>query len=325
MGRRRETLIALAVVATVVAGAVVVVMLVRGGDSPRTAAPPPTTTTTKKPPPKPKPLTRYPPALVVKIDSVARSRPHVGLARSDAIYVQPVEGGLSRMLAVYWGKRPGTLGPVRSARETDVELLAQFRKPVLAYSGVAPELKGMIARSSIVPANPNNTGGAFYRVGGRQSPHNMFVNPHRLPSTKPVRSPLMVGAPPKGGTRMSSYHVGYRAASYDFSWSGKAKRWMVSQNGAPLITTERGRMTAGTVVVQRVKIVRGRVAGDAAGSYSPVARTVGKGKALVLRDGKAFRATWSRSATKKPTVLKTPSGKVIRYAPGRVWVLLVPA
>lgn len=324
MERRRETLIALAVVAVVVIGAVVTVLLVRGDDPPPPAAPAttaPTTTTSK--PPKPKPLTRLPAALVVKIDSVAQSRPHTGIGSADAVFVEPVEGGLTRMLAVYWGKRPAVIGPVRSARETDVQLLAQFRNPVLAFSGTAPELKPMLNRADLRWASPDNAGGAFFRSGSRPAPHNMYINPGRLPGTKPVRSPFPTGSAPSGGTKTRDYRVGYQAASYDFHWSGS--RWLVSQNGAPLTSTERGRMSADTVVVQRVRIVRGRVVGDAAGSFSPVARTVGKGAALVLRDGRSYQATWSRPTGKKPTVYKTKSGKSLKFDSGKVWVLLVPA
>lgn len=331
MTKRRliETLIALVAVAGVV-GAIVVAVVVFGDDAApapvatTTTAPPTTTPTTTTAKPKPKDP-RYPAALVVKIDSVNRSRPHTGLDKANAIYVEPVEGGHSRMLATYWGKRPSAIGPVRSARETDIQLLAQFKKPVLSYSGAASQLKGALNKSGIKLASPNHTSGAYFRNSSRPGPHNMFVRPAKLPSTKRVASPLPTGAAPKGGKATKSYKVSYQAANYEFTWSKKRERWLVSQNGSPLTTTEKGRMVASTVVVQRVKIVKGIGISDAAGSLSPVARTVGKGKVTLLRDGKAYNGKWSRSKAKRPTTYETKKGKPLPFAKGKVWVLLVPA
>lgn len=324
--RRKETLIALLAVGVVLALVAVLLFAlgVLGGDEERKATPKPTPTTTSSAKPKPKkPINaRFPAALVVKIDSVREARPYTGIGRANAMYVEPIEGGYSRMLAVYWGKRPPVVGPVRSARETDIQLLQQFRKPVLAYSGAASQIKGALRRSSLVLASTNS--GAFYRGRG-QIPHNMFVNARQLPKTKPVASPMPFGKAPRGGRKEGRYRVAYRSATYDFVWRGGAKKWLISMDGSPLTATDSGRLAAQTVVVQRVKTYRGRVATDPAGNPSPVVRTVGKGKVTVLRDGKAYGGTWSRSNPAKSTVYRTSSGKPLPLARGKVWVLLVPA
>ncbi len=267
---------------------------------------------------------RLPAALVVKVDNVSAARPHTGIGGADAIVIEPVEGGLTRILAVYWGERPQVVGPVRSARESDIELLAQFKRPVLAYSGSASQLEPSLKRADLVLASPDVGTPGFYRSATRPSPHNMYVNPNRLPETTPVESPLPFGEAPDGGKSVSSHRASYRSAKYGFTWSEQDERWRVSLNGSPLVSTERGRMTAATVVVQRVKIVRGLGIEDAAGSVSPVARTVGTGPAVVLRDGKAYQATWSRPSAKKPTTFTTSEGEPLPFAKGTAWVLLVP-
>lgn len=321
--RRVETVIALLLAGGLVAAVVVAVLVLRDPATPTPPAAPPTTTSSTAPAsPKPKPPSRLPAALVVKIDNASPARPHTGIGRADAIVVEPVEGGLTRLLAVYWGRRPSTIGPVRSARETDIELLAQLKKPVLAYSGSASELKRMLRRADLVLASPQLGSGGFFRKASRPSPHNMYVNGNRLPKTKPVSSPLRFGKAPAGGKATRSHRVSYRSATYDFTWRGG--RWLVSLNGRPMVTTDAGRLKASTVVVQRVKIVRGKGVKDAAGSFSPVARTVGKGKAVVLRDGKRYEGTWSRPKAKQATRFVTTGGKTLSFARGKVWILLVP-
>src|SRR5436309_2495511 len=76
----------------------------------------------------------------VKIDNIAAARPPTGLTSADLVYVLPVEGGLSRIMAVVSSRVPAVIGPVRSAREDDLELLAQFGRPAFAYSGATPHL-----------------------------------------------------------------------------------------------------------------------------------------------------------------------------------------
>ncbi|MGH3518915.1 MAG: DUF3048 domain-containing protein [Haloechinothrix sp.] len=322
MARRRvEALIALLLVGGVVAAVVIAVLVVRDQPAPPVAAPPPTT---QRAEPEVAKDRRLPGALVVKIDNVSAARPHTGIGGANAIVVEPVEGGLTRLLAVYWGKRPSVVGPVRSARETDIELLAQLKRPVLAYSGTASRLRPLLRRADLVLASPELGTPGFFRSGSRRSPHNLYVRPNQLPKTKPVASPLRFGAAPAGGKVTRSHRVSYPAARFDFTWSKTAGRWLVSMNGSRMTSTERGGLSAGTVVVQRVKIVRGQNITDAAGSVSPVARTVGKGKAVVLRNGKSYQATWSRPSADRPTSYTTASGKPLPLDRGTVWVLLVP-
>ncbi|MDV6011494.1 DUF3048 domain-containing protein [Haloechinothrix sp. LS1_15] len=326
-----ETLIALLAAVGVVGVMVGAVLLVGGGDerhAARYAAPP---ATAEHPPPDPEPEREsapepalFPPALVTKIDAGGSQVRHVGLGSSDAIYVQPVEGGLTRLLSVHWGERPDVLGPVRSARETDIELLGQFTDAVYAYSGSASQLAGPLADSGLTTVAPHHSN-AFYRDGSRPSPHNLYVRPGRLPGTPAAAEPFPTGAPPSGGEPVDSYRVAYQSASYDFAWSGDRDGWLVSMNGSPFTSAEYGRLDAGTVVVLRVPIEAGLGITDSTGSLSPVARTVGQGAAAVLRDGRAYQGSWARDGANEPLRLVTGGGDPIPLGEGRLWVLLVPA
>ena len=80
------------------------------------------------------------PVLMVKIDNIGPARPATGLGSADVIYVEPMEGGLTRIAAVFSEHIPSVVGPVRSARQTDYDLLAQYGKPTFAYSGAVPQI-----------------------------------------------------------------------------------------------------------------------------------------------------------------------------------------
>lgn len=301
-------------------------------DEPKPAArrstPPPTTSvpsTTSTPRPAPAP--RRVPFVAVKIDNVADARPQTGIGSADVVYVEPVEGGLTRLVTIFAGRAPGVVGPVRSARRTDIQLLAQYGRPVLAYSGAAPELLPSLHRADLVNAPPERAPRAFHRNGARPEPHNMYVRPANLPrgTRAPAQPPLAIGAAPGGGHPTSRQDVGFRAAHYTFIWSKRAHRWLVSLDGRPLISTESGRVDAATVVIQRVKLTARERIEDANGVVSPVAATVGHGRAYVLRDGRRFTGTWKRPALRAPTRFHTVAGLDLPLARGPVWVLLVPA
>ncbi|HEY5985114.1 MAG TPA: DUF3048 domain-containing protein, partial [Streptosporangiaceae bacterium] len=78
--------------------------------------------------------------LAVKIGNTVPERPSTGLTKADLVYVIPVEGGLSRLLAIFSTHFPPVVGPVRSARADDLRLLRQFGRPGFAFSGAQPFL-----------------------------------------------------------------------------------------------------------------------------------------------------------------------------------------
>lgn len=266
--------------------------------------------------------------LAVKIDNVAPARPHTGLERADIVYVEQVEAGLSRILAVYSSALPPVIGPVRSARETDLELLRQFDRPTLAFSGAQSRLLPVIDRAPLDPVPPSKAPGAYFRGPDRPAPHNLYLRPERIPfEASGVNAVeelgLKAGARPPGGEPEDSRTVRYPSASVTFTWSAERERWLVSLDGSPAHTTEGGRLGAGTVVVQDVT-VRPSDFRDRSGNTSPFTETVGSGSAVVLRDGRAYEARWARSAADADTVYTTPDGQRVDLAEGPLWILYAP-
>lgn len=263
------------------------------------------------------------PVLAVKIDNAPEARPAVGLGAADVVYVEPVEGGLSRLIAVFGDHRPPQIGPVRSARETDLELLGQYGRPTLAYSGAAPQLDPMLAGASVTPVKPEQNQGAFFRDESRESPHNLFTRPDRLPEGAPwsPKAEPNYGPAPAGGAPQPTARVAYESATTDFTWSPQEHRYQVSMDGQPANAADSGRLGAGTVVLQEVPIQQSAIS-DVAGSASPHAKTVGSGRAVVLRDGKAYAAKWNRPSPEAGTSYTTESGEPLPFAQGPVWVAL---
>ncbi|TJZ44202.1 DUF3048 domain-containing protein [Streptomyces piniterrae] len=266
------------------------------------------------------------PVLAVKIDNVGPARPPTGLGAADICYVEQVEGGQTRILAVLSSRLPPKLGPVRSARESDLELLGQFGRPALAYSGAQTKLLPLIAVAPLYDLPPGKAPDAYFRDRARSAPHNLYLRPERLLGHAPEASEaadigFRFGAAPPGGREETAYTVRYPASRFDFTWSHSDKKWLVAMDGAAARTTDGGRTAASTVVVQQVN-VRDSGFQDRWGSVSPFTETVGSGSAVVLRDGKAYDARWSRAAEQVGTTFTTPAGEPLNFARGQIWVML---
>lgn len=265
------------------------------------------------------------PVLVVKIDNAAAARPQRGLEQADLVYFEPVEGGLSRLLAVFQSQVPPAVGPVRSTRASDVELLANFGRPALAFSGAAASVGALVAGAPLLDVSELERPGNYYRDRRRRMPHNLFgdANLLRQGGTPPRDIGFRFGSPMPAGRPVAETVVRYPATSIGVQWVPAESRWVFSMDGKPLASASGPRPGAGTVVLQRVA-VRDAGVRDAKGSPSPFAATVGAGEVVVLRDGLAFAGNWSRPTPDAMTTFTLSDGSPLMFAPGPVWVVLVP-
>ena len=270
------------------------------------------------------PVSAFGPVLAVKIDNIVQARPQTGLTGADLVYVIPVEGGLSRILAVFSAHFPPVIGPVRSAREDDLELLAQFGKPAFAYSGAQPQLLPVVEKSRIADLYVGRAGG-YFRDARRVAPHNLYARTGQLlaeaaGASKAHDIGFRFGPAPAGGRATQTFSVSYPAATFGFRWSASDGRWLVSMDGTPARAAEGGQLSAPTVVIQYTTIRTSRFL--EAGIRPPYAESTGSGTAVVLRGGQAYDVRWSRPDPDGGTTFTTASGQPMTFAPGPVWIVL---
>jgi hypothetical protein len=325
-------------VAFVLANLVVGALLVSsGGVRVRQAAatPAPTHPATRSPSPSPPPQLRSPftgepvsslsPVLAVKIDNSAPARPQTGLTHADIVYVLPVEGGLSRLMAIFSSHYPTVAGPVRSARQDDLTLLRQFGQPGFAYSGATPRLLRYIHRTARIVNLYAGTTGGYYRNWNRAEPYNLYAYPRDLLGTAASASQahdigFRFGPPPPGGRSRRSVSVSYPSSSFTFTWSAAKGRWLVSMDGTPAVNPRGVQLSAATVVIQHTTVHTSGFLEQ--GRRPPFARSTGSGRALVLRNGQAWAGHWSRPRANEGTTFTTAAGGPMTFARGQVWIVL---
>lgn len=261
--------------------------------------------------------------LIFKIDNVAQARPPTGLTKADIIYLLPVDGGLSRIMAVFSSRVPPVVGPVRSSREEDIKLLRQFGTPAFAFSGAQPALLKVVEHARIVDLYDGLVSG-YFRDSNRVGPYNLYATSKRLLAQARGASRardigFRFGAAPPGGKATGEYNVSYPAATFSFRWSATQHRWLAWMDGQPAAAAEGGQLGGRTVIVQYTK-VRTSVFREL-GVRPPYADSVGSGSAVVLRGGRAYHVHWSRPDADGGTTFTLPGGRRMLFARGQVWVV----
>lgn len=267
------------------------------------------------------------PALAIKIDNVDRARPQTNIEYADVLYEEMVEGNLTRLIAVFHSKLPTTVGPVRSVRTTDIDLLDQLNTPLLAASGANRGVLSAVATADLVNVNALAAGGAYFRSSSRRAPHNMYVRTGDLyaaadgrggqpPALFQYRAP---GTAPVSGVAAQGVLIEFGRADVEFAWSPTAKRWLRRQNGSDHRTAAGGQLAPANVVV--LEVAYGVSAADA---NSPEAHTVGSGTAHVFTGGKRVTGTWSRTRSDEPIRLRDGNGNDIGLTRGQTFVELAP-
>jgi hypothetical protein len=254
--------------------------------------------------------------LAVKIDNVSAARPQTGLNNADLVYGIEVEGGLSRLMAVFDSSHlPASVGPVRSARETDLQLLAEYNHPALAFSGAQSQLLPVLKSSSEIVAETGTS--AFYRVSDRPAPHNEYLHTKGLADSAGVAKDIGLtfsGTVPAGGTLKTTTSASMPAAKFTFTWAGSQYKVAMDGSSSP--------WTATNVIIQHVQVKESQY--HSRTGYVPYSQTVGQGSATVLRNGRSYAAQWTRPTASGGTTY-TLAGKTLPLNPGRTWIILEPS
>ena len=270
--------------------------------------------------------------LVVKVDDTKEARPQVGLENADVVYVEQVESGLTRIAAIYSSQLPPFVGPVRSARISDIELLAQFGRVGLAYSGAQTKMRPVLAAANIENLSAERNPPSIYtRDPNRVGPVDMLLKPSLLLERAnaktgtqidyPKIAPWSFGDAPKGETQTSTAKIKWPSARYELRWDSASKKYLIYFDGEPNYSASGSQLAADTAIIQLVSITPS-IYGDKFGGITPFSKTTGRGKAIMLRDGFSYQLTWQRNLATDVTTWLSADGKVANFKPGKIWIFL---
>lgn len=263
----------------------------------------------------------------VKIENAPAARPQDGIAAADVVYETLTEGGITRFNVLYHSRAAERVGPVRSARLSDLHVVRQYRA-VFARAGANSSVEQRIRAEGIEDIDALRDPGAFERSAERRAPHNLYTGIPRLreiarekgfPAEEdpPV---LRFGDAPAGGSEIAEFGLPFSQASLvRWTWDAKAGGWRREINAeAQVDDGSRQPYSFENVVVLFVTTSEtgrpGTLDIDLAGS----------GEALVFRDGRRYDGRWSAGEDSPPRLV-TDTGEALPLAKGKTWFEVVPA
>jgi hypothetical protein len=326
----------------IVAVALVAVACSGGGKkkAPTTTTTAPTTTTTAAPA---APLSGVPqtdaaklsrPALIVKVDNTPNGYAvQEGIDKADLVFVEQTEEGTTRLAAVFQSQDT-VVGPVRSARTSDVGLAGALNHPMLAYSGANGGVLGQVRRGPLVDVGIDAAGvTAIYQRNQRGSSLYRYF----LPTGDIYGARGKEGGTPsaffayraKGeaatGDPVKGVKVGYgggAATVVNYEWNGTG--WDRTQNGAPHVMANNKQRISPPNVVVLITPYKDSGFTDVLGAPSPQAVIEGSGDAWFLTDGKLLKGRWSRPGPVGQITFSGAFGVPVKLTPGQTFIELAP-
>lgn len=266
--------------------------------------------------------------VVVSIDNDTPARPQAGISTADIMYEVPAEGGISRLLALFFTDAPETIGPVRSARPYIVNVAREWQG-LFVHCGGSPDALNYLAKGEVNWLNEMANGKYFWRDKSRKAPHNLFTSSENLyifladkgweqvntPRALPFYGPEE--GPPATALKADTVNINYanKINRNTYTYDPQSKLYARSIGNEPHIdkNTE-AQVQAANILVQRVK---SKVL-DSVGRLE--INLVGEGEALLFTQGTVQQGAWKRASLDEPTYFCDADGAEWHLSPGQTWI-----
>lgn len=298
--------------------------------------------------------------LGIMIENHENARPQSGLSFADTVYEAVAEGGITRLLSVYYCKDAGYVGPVRSARTYFLDFISEYGdSPLYAHVGGANQPGPADALSQIDDygwgsyndMNQFSIGfPTFWRDYNRlghatDTEHTMYSTTQKLWDFAKTRKLTNVD---KTGNSWDQNFVPYsfkddaaladRPAAeklhfefwssmplyfVDWTYDKASNLYKRAVGGKPHIDLDTNKqLTVKNVVTL---FMRERNAFDGyENNVHLLYGTKGTGKAVVYRDGKKVEGTWRKDKRTSRTLLFDLNGDPIKFDKGNIWFSILP-
>ncbi len=270
-------------------------------------------------------------SLVIKVENSPSARPQSGLSKACLIYEFPVEGFITRFNVVYLHGESETVGPVRSGRLPDLEILGQYQG-VLVFSGASKRVMRELRASPFLLLDHGGHGELFWRSRYRRMPHNLYTNTSKIRDylarkklEKKVEHQgfLFKSNTPATTPTATSLKVDFSSVCRArFVYDSKTNCYFRYQSSKASVDALSGKKLRAKNVIFFFAKLNWSGLRDKKGSRSPDFSLTGQGKALVFTDGKVIAAKWFSKAG--APVFLNDKGERLQFNPGLTWIEVIP-
>jgi hypothetical protein len=276
--------------------------------------------------------------MVIKVQNLPRdSRPQWGLSLADIVFEYYTEEGTTRFAGVFYGNDASQVGPIRSGRFIDGDIVRGYKAVFAFGSAYVAEmnrfLKSDFANRLVIEGS--NTPLTRYDPNGF---NYLMVNTADLSaySTKKgingkqdLNGMVFNLAAPAGGQPATQAIVRYSGAIYN-RWdydpaSGTYLRFSDTADSSNGVADEKyaqltDRLTSQPIVADNVVFLYASHELYSPGIYDILLS--GSGNAYTFRDGQVYQVTWHRNDTDVVS-LTNQDGTPFAFKPGNTWFEVV--
>lgn len=272
------------------------------------------------------------PAIAVKIENAEVAYPLSGLEDAEVVYEELVEGGVTRFMALYHCADSSKAGPIRSARAVDPAIMTPTTR-ILAFSGANASVMNALQDADVVVIEENAAGEAMARIprAGLSFEHTLYADTAGI---RRIGRKQFDDPPPEGTYAHGELEGRSRAATsvtinfsgattVSYEWDGDG--WLRSQQGSPFMAESGEQIAVDNVLIEEHDVALSEIR-DVAGNPSiEIADVTGTGRAVLFRNGRAVIGRWVRDTIEGPVTFATRRGDEMTFAPGSIWIHLVPS
>lgn len=271
--------------------------------------------------------------LAIKVENSPAARPQSGLQMADIVYESITEGGITRFNCLFHSQVPETVGPVRSARLSDLKVVPQY-DALFAFSGASGSVNAAVRAAGLQNLSQDaGVSNGYTRSRARRMPHNLYADITKLreeavrrgyPTTQQLRPLAFDRAAVGDAPVISKITIPFSTANrVEWTYDPEARRYLRANNGSVHTDTVTGEQLWATNVVVMWARMSAAAKRDVTGSQTYDIELVGTNRVSVFHNGQRFDGTWSAAAD-SPPAFKAEDGSVIRLSPGNTWIQVVP-
>ncbi len=268
-----------------------------------------------------------PKAITIMIDNHPDAFPISGLNDAKIVYEAPVEGGMTRFMAIFSSAQEVlSVGPVRSARPDYFDWAKEYGVPLYLHCGGSPEaLKMLKTERGLVDLNEFYNGQYFWRNSSRLTPHNLYTSSslwqkafEKFESADSSWLSFLFG---KNNTTSIAENLEVKYTNnFSVAWkydkiAGVYERFF---NNEKFLGDKGEAVTAQTIIIvkNKVKIL------DEIGRRAIY--NIGSNEAFIFAEGKVTTGTWKKSKAEYRTRFYDEAGEELSVPPGKIWFMSVP-
>ncbi|PIR04404.1 MAG: hypothetical protein COV59_00975 [Candidatus Magasanikbacteria bacterium CG11_big_fil_rev_8_21_14_0_20_39_34] len=265
----------------------------------------------------------------VMIENHIDARPLSGLEKASVVYEAPVEGNITRFLALFEGDTDvDQIGPVRSARPYYLDWISEYDGALYGHVGGSPEALIDIENYQIFDLNEFYRGWFFWRSQSRFAPHNAYTSSDLLKKAweqygGETETIIESWVFEKNSVSSTTECLEDCAQSLEITYSSPYYKpiWEYQKDQNTYERTEKGNSETFVADTLIVESVQAQVIDDVGRLKI---ETIGQGDVLIFQNGKVIEGTWKKTGRKERTRFFDAQDKEIALHPGKIWITIVP-